>query len=223
MQISPPLYPMPPTAVYNYLGLVEEEMMEFHQLISNGVPEHEAVRTIQYGRILRPPITSHQYSYPHQPEAASYLPQPEESYPLSEEEQIYRIMMQDSIEEEKRRQERLQGDSVIDDRYKHTGLSTEEALFIALQQSQDEYERVKRSQSASMSPRQPPQQRLALTRSQIMDIERVNEEAMRRAITLSMQEANVNNVSVYHQMHQQVSVYIFIYLFVYSSYSSCIL
>lgn len=168
----------------NCWGFTETEMFDFQQLISSGVPEAEAMRTIEYNRILH-----HQNSRSMQQVPPSIL---------DEEEQIYQIILKESVEEERKRQERFrQRPERYDPQHNYAGLSSEEALTIALQQSQDDFERSRRSQATTPASSRPLGGNRTVSQSTIsLDIERANEDALRQAILLSLQEAEVKQTPV---------------------------
>lgn len=183
----------------NYLGLTDLEMLEFHQLIANGVPEMEAIRTIQYNRLIHPPVASHQRS-PLSRTSSGIPPQvPPAVAALNEDDHVYQTIIKESIEEEQRRQQRMRAAKLQN---ADNDLTPDEALSIALQQSYDEYERMKRGGrsggNASQSFSSPTTSssmgvsRSASKSSKVMStIEKANEDALRQAILLSMQEANM--------------------------------
>lgn len=171
----------------NYWGFTETEMFDFQQLISSGVPEAEAMRTIEYNRILHHQNSSISRSMQHVPPSI-----------LDEEEQIYQIILKESVEEERKRQERFrQRPERYDPQHNCTGLSSEEALTIALQQSQDDFERSKRSQATTPASSRPLGANRTVSQSTVsLDIERANEDALRQAILLSLQEAEAKQTPV---------------------------
>lgn len=185
----------------NYLGLTDLEMLEFHQLIANGVHEMEAIRTIQYNRLIHPPaVTSHQRS-PLSRTSSGIPPQVAPSVAaLNEDDHVYQTIIKESIEEEQRRQQRMRAAKLQN---AENDLTPDEALSIALQQSYDEYERMKRGGgrsggSSGQSFSSPTNgsslgvSRSASKSSKVMSsIEKANEDALRQAILLSMQEANM--------------------------------
>lgn len=185
----------------NYLGLTDLEMLEFHQLIANGVHEMEAIRTIQYNRLIHPPAVNHQRSSLSRT-SSGIPPQVAPSVAaLNEDDHVYQTIIKESIEEEQRRQQRMRAAKLQN---ADNDLTPDEALSIALQQSYDEYERMKRgsrsggSVSVSQSFGSPTNSssmgvsRSASKSSKVMSsIEKANEDALRQAILLSMQEANM--------------------------------
>lgn len=185
----------------NYLGLTDLEMLEFHQLIANGVNEMEAIRTLQYNRLIHPPAVNHQRSSLSRT-SSGIPPQVAPSVAaLNEEDHVYQTIIKESIEEEQRRQQRMRTAKL---QSADNDLTPDEALSIALQQSYDEYERMKRGSvsrsggSVSQSFGSPPNSssmgvsRSASKSSKVMSsIEKANEDALRQAILLSMQEANM--------------------------------
>lgn len=193
--------PTPPVPNYNYLGFSELELLEFHQLIANGIPELDAVRSIQYNRLIH----HHPAYVPQQmplSRTSSGIPPVHHSIAANDEDHVYQMILRESIEEEQRRQARLRaaGHSADD-------LTPDEMMTIAIQQSQDEYERKKRSENQSYgSPssingnhsggvytsRNSIPKAVSKSSSKAMNsIEKANEDALRQAILLSMQETNV--------------------------------
>jgi hypothetical protein len=210
--------PTPVAGNFNYLGLSETEMVEFHQLISNGVPEMDAIRTIQYNRIIHPPaqhtpLSRKSSGIPNTlSRTASGIPSSNLSRTTSgippvpvpsaadEEDHVYQMILKESIEEEQRRQQRMRVAALQG----NDDLTPDEALTIAMQQSYDDYERSKRGDtrhgpnqsygspsvgnSTSMSGRSVPKSSGKPPKAN--SIEKANEDALRQAILLSMQEAD---------------------------------
>lgn len=210
--------PTPVAGNFNYLGLSETEMVEFHQLISNGVPEMDAIRTIQYNRIIHPPsqhtpLSRKSSGIPNTlSRTASGIPSSNLSRTTSgippvplpsaadEEDHVYQMILKESIEEEQRRQQRMRVAALQG----NDDLTPDEALTIAMQQSYDDYERSKRGDtrhgpnqsygspsvgnSNSMSGRSVPKSSGKPPKA--TSIEKANEDALRQAILLSMQEAD---------------------------------
>lgn len=171
----------------NYLGFTDTEMFDFQQLVSSGVPEVEAMRTIEYNRLLH-----------HQNSGMSRSMQQMPPSILDEEEQIYQIILKESVEEERKRQERFrQRPERYNPQHNYAGLSSEEALTNALQQSQDDFERSRRSQATTPASSRPLGASRSVNQSTIsLDIERANEDALRQAILLSLQEAEAKQTPV---------------------------
>lgn len=192
------MHPPPtPMTANNYLGLSDLEMIEFHQLVANGVPEMDAIQSIQYSRISVPaaiistPISRKPSGIP--PVSA-----------VEEEDEVYQRILKESIEEERRRQERMR--NVNDEE-----LTQDEAMKIAIQESYDDYERRMRggsnrhmqqsfgSPSFSNSGYSGPSTGRSAPKSSgkppkiANSIEKANEDALRQAILLSMQESNSNS------------------------------
>lgn len=229
----PMITPPAPIGQLNLLGLTEMEMIEYEQLVTNGVPESDAIRTVQYNRLLHPPHLSSTTSSAGQTPNGLYRTQtfsPLSRTPsgyldsarsgnqsngyLDEEEQIYQLVLQESLEEEKKNQQRRQVQQTEQERLLK---ANEKAMSLALQQSYDEHLQRSKSTSNVFTPSNggsgrnasratsftapaPVHQQPAPSQS---SIERANEEALRKAIALSIQESSGSGRSFANGYPQQ--------------------